>query len=88
MQRFGASFFRLLLAKTAEIGYEPVVFVHDSVLLRIPKGKAPMKVIEQVRDVLKYAAGIKKIHALVVKMGTGNNWYEAEHSGEKYPVLA
>ena len=88
MQRFGASFFRLLLAKTAEIGYEPVVFVHDSVLLRIPKGKAPMKVIEQVRDVLKYAAGIKKIHALVVTMGTGNNWYEAEHSGEKYPVLA
>jgi len=86
MQRYGASLFRLLLVKAAEYGYEPVVFVHDSLLLRVPETRSPVKVIERVRDMLSAAIDAKGICALVVKIGTGNNWFEAEKFGEKYLI--
>jgi hypothetical protein len=78
VQRFGASLFRNILHLLAEAGYEPAVFVHDSVLIHIPSSKPSSDAIKDIEFIISQAISRKGIEAINVKVGKGHTWGEAE----------
>lgn len=88
VQRFGASLFRSILHLLAERGYEPAVFVHDSVLVHVPTSRGREEASEDIEALISQALSRKGIEAINVKMGNGTSWGEAEKAATPRTLFA
>jgi hypothetical protein len=88
VQRFGASLFRSILHLLAERGYEPAVFVHDSVLVHVPISRDREEASRDIEALICHALSRKGIEAINVKMGSGTSWGVAEEAATKRTLFA
>jgi len=88
VQRFGASLFRYILHLLAERGYEPAVFVHDSVLIHVPSSRDKDMAIMDIEALISQAISRRGIEAINVKVGNGNTWAEAESTATPRTLFA
>jgi hypothetical protein len=88
VQRFGASLFRSILHLLAERGYEPAVFVHDSVLVHVPTSRGREEASDDIEALICQALRRKGIEAINVKMGNGTSWGEAEKAATPRTLFA
>jgi len=88
VQRFGASLFRSILHLLAERGYEPAVFVHDSVLVHVPISRDREEASRDIEALICQALSRKGIEAINVKMGSGTSWGAAEEAATKRTLFA
>jgi len=80
VQRFGASLFRNILHLLAESGYEPAVFVHDSVLVHVPSSRGASDAVRDIKFIIRQALSMKNIEVINMKIGSGSTWQKAEES--------
>jgi hypothetical protein len=82
IQRYGARLFRAIICALSRIGYDPKVFVHDSLLIQVPESanidEAMLEVMEQI-NLTRYSRGLR---ALAIKIGWGESWKAAVNNAK------
>ena len=82
IQRYGARLFRAIICALARNGYDPKVFVHDSLLIQVPDtekiDKAIFEVSEEI-DLVRSSIGLK---AMAIKIGWGESWKAADSAAQ------
>ena len=86
IQRYGARLFRAIICALARNGYDPKVFVHDSLLIQVPETENIDKAIFEVSGEIDLVRSSNGLKAMAIKIGHGKTWYQAD-SSSKYRSL-
>jgi hypothetical protein len=78
IQRYGARLCRVIICALARTGYNPKVFVHDSLLIQVPETENIEKVMFEVKEQISLTRHSQGLKAIAIKIGWGESWKAAD----------